>query len=449
MQVKMIDSTHTSTDVPEPEMDFLTLLEESFAVEQPERGDIVTGTVLSVDHMGLLVDLGLKRDGVVSRNDLDRLGEELEVNVGDQIAVMIVRTEDDEGNMIVSVAQAKQNEDWIRAEELMNASTIIESEIADANRGGLIVPFGNLRGFVPASHVVNLPRGLNEEERTAHLRGMIGQQIAVKVIEVNRRRRRLVLSQREAQRELRDASKDQLLASLQEGETRHGVVSGLRDFGAFVDLGGADGLIHISELAWHRVKHPREVLSVGDEIDVYVLRLDQEGRRIGLSLKRLQPNPWSQVDEMYHVGQIVEGTISRVTQFGAFVSLEPGIEALLHASQLSEPAPANPSDLLREGMTIQARIISIEPHRQRLGLSIRDVEGALDAAMEEDLDTLAETADALEAAEPFAEAEAQTEDAAEAPVAEAEAQTESGASEPDTVESETVRPVAEDGTMTE
>ncbi len=437
----MIDSTQTSTDVPESEMDFLTLLEESFAVEQPERGDIVTGTVLSVDHMGLLVDLGLKRDGVVPRSDLERLGEELEVNVGDQIAVMIVRTEDDEGNMIVSVAQAKQNEDWIRAEELMNAGTIIEGEIADANRGGLIVPFGNLRGFVPASHVVSLPRGLNEEERTEHLRSMIGQQIAVKVIEVNRRRRRLVLSQREAQRELRDASKDKLLADLKEGETRRGVVSGLRDFGAFVDLGGADGLIHISELAWHRVKHPREVLSVGDEIDVYVLRLDQEGRRIGLSLKRLQPNPWSQVDGMYHVGQIVEGTISRVTQFGAFVSLEPGIEALLHASQISDPAPANPSDLLREGMTIQARIISIEPHRQRLGLSIRDVENALDAAVQEDLDALADTADALEAAETVAEAQP--------PAVEAEAQIESGASEPDTVESETVRPVAEDETMTE
>jgi small subunit ribosomal protein S1 len=343
------------------------------------------GVIQSIDSMGMLVDLGMKRDGIVSRNDLERLGEDIQFAVGDEVPVMILRTEDEDGNMIVSVAQARQNEDWLRAEELMKADEIWEGEVADANRGGLIVPFGNLRGFIPASHVIDLPRGLNEDDRKARLTDMIGQSITVKVIEVNRRRRRLVLSQREAQREMRDASKNELLETLQEGEIRRGIVSGLRDFGAFVDLGGADGLIHISELAWHRVKHPREVLKVGDEIDVYVLRLDQEGRRIGLSLKRLQPNPWSQVDEMYHVGQIVEGTISRVTQFGAFVSLDPGIEALLHASQISDPAPADPTQLLYEGQSIMARIISIEPHRQRLGLSIRDVDNDLDLLPIDDL----------------------------------------------------------------
>jgi small subunit ribosomal protein S1 len=215
----------------------------------------------------------------------------------------------------------------------------------------------------------------------------MGQEVSVKVIEVNRRRRRLVLSQREAQREMRDASKDALLTDLKEGEVRRGIVSGLRDFGAFVNLGGADGLIHISELAWHRVKHPRELLNVGDEIEVYVLRLDQEGRRIGLSLKRLQPNPWSQVDELYHVGQLVEGLVSRVTQFGAFVSLDPGIEALLHASQIAEPAPVDPTQLLREGQTIKARIISIEPHRQRLGLTIREIDNGFDTEIEAGVNT--------------------------------------------------------------
>jgi small subunit ribosomal protein S1 len=354
------------------------MLEESLSVEQPVRGDIVVGTILTIDDMGLLVDLGMKRDGVVSRGDLDRLDDEVQFAVGDEVPVMIIRTEDSDGNMIVSISQAKQSEDWLRAEDLMNSGDIWEGEVADANRGGLIVPFGNLRGFIPASHVLDLPRGMGEEERTAYLNTLIGQPLTVKIIEVNRRRRRLVLSQREAQREIRDASKDELLSQLNEGDIRQGVVSGLRDFGAFVDLGGADGLIHISELAWHRVKHPREILNVGDEIDVYVLRLDQEGRRIGLSLKRLQPNPWSQVDELYYVGQLVDGTISRVTQFGAFVSLEPGIEALLHASQIADPAPADPTQLLYEGQTITARIISIEPHRQRLGLSIRDVDNGLD-----------------------------------------------------------------------
>ncbi len=377
----MVDQTHTPTYDAVEEMDFLALLEESLAVEQPVRGDIVMGTILAIDNMGLLVDLGMKRDGVVPRSDLDRLSEQVEFSLGSQIPVMIIRTEDSEGNMIVSVSQAKQSEDWLKAEELMNTGDIWEGEVADANRGGLIVPFGHLRGFVPASHVLDLPRGMSEDERTGHLNTLIGQPLTVKIIEVNRRRRRLVLSQREAQREIRDASKDELLSSLKEGDTRRGVVSGLRDFGAFVDLGGADGLIHISELAWHRVKHPREVLNVGDQIDVYVLRLDLEGRRIGLSLKRLQPNPWSQVDELYYVGQLVEGTVSRVTQFGAFVSLDPGIEALLHASQIADPAPVDPTLLLHEGQTIMARIISIEPHRQRLGLSIRDVDNGLELEM--------------------------------------------------------------------
>lgn len=363
---------HVSTDSAD-EMDFLTLLEESLSIEQPTRGDIAVGTILTIDNLGMVVDLGMKRDGIIPRSDIERLGE-TSYKVGDEIPVMIVRTEDDEGNMIVSATKAKQNEDWIRAEDMMGSEEIYTGVVADANRGGLIVPFGELRGFVPASHVVDLARGLNEDERKDNLSGMVGQQISVKIIEVNRRRRRLVLSQREAQREIRDARKDNLLESLQEGEVRKGVVSGLRDFGAFVDLGGADGLIHISELAWHRVKHPRELLTVGQEVEVYVLRLDHEGRRIGLSLKRLQPNPWTQVDDMYHVGQVVEGTISRVTQFGAFVSMEPGIEALLHASQISDPAPADPTELLQEGQVIQARVISIEAHRQRLGLSIRDVD---------------------------------------------------------------------------
>lgn len=417
-------------------MDFLTLLEESFAVEMPVRGDIVTGTILAMDNMGLLVDLGMKRDGVVPRNDLERLGDDVNYEIGDEIPVMIIRTEDSDGNMIVSVAQAKQNEDWLKAEELMNQSDIWNGVVADANRGGLIVPFGNLRGFVPASHVVELPRGLNEDDRKDHLHDLIGQPITCKVIEVNRRRRRLVLSQREAQREMRDALKDELLDELKEGDIREGTVSGLRDFGAFVDLGGADGLIHISELAWHRVKHPREILNVGDKIDVYVLRLDQEGRRIGLSLKRLQPNPWSQVDELYHVGQLVEGTISRVTQFGAFVSLDPGIEALLHASQIADPAPANPAELLSEGMTITARIISIEPHRQRLGLSVRDVEGALDGVDPFDLEGITDEDLMIDEAVDEVVDEVVDETVDEVFDTDDEPEIEAGQSVPDTVESE-------------
>ncbi len=350
----------------------MTLLEESFAFEQPERGDLLTGVVLAIDSQGMIVDCGLKRDGVVPRNDLERM-EGIVYVVGQDINVMVIQPEDQDGNLIVSVSQARQGEDWVKAEELMANAEVWEGVVQDANRGGLIIPFGNLRGFVPASHVMDLPRGLNENDRKSHMTNLIGKNVLVKVIEVNRKRRRLVLSQRDAQRGRRDSRKELLLGELKEAEVRHGVVSGLRDFGAFVDLGGADGLIHISELAWYRVKHPKEVLSVGDEVDVYVLRLDQDGKRIGLSLKRLQPNPWALVDEMYHVGQLVEGEVSRVAQFGAFVSLKPGIEALLHTSQMSDPPLEDPTGLLQEGDHLLMRIITIETHRQRLGLSLRDV----------------------------------------------------------------------------
>lgn len=357
------------------ELDFAAMLEASFAEEQPERGDIVTGQVVAVDTQGLVVSIsGMKRDGIVPRRDLERLGVDgVAFKVGDEIDVMIQRVEDDDGNLVLSVSQAQQTEDWKRAEELMNSDGVFEGVIADANRGGLIAPFGNLRGFVPASHVLDLPRGLSEEERKQRMMRLIGQTISLKVIEVNRKRRRLVFSQRDASQRNREARKEVLLDQLREGEVRRGVVSGLRDFGAFVDLGGADGLIHISELAWHRVNHPREILKVGDEVDVYILRLDAEGKRIGLSLKRLQENPWAQVEQRYHVGQIVEGTVSRVAQFGAFISLDPGIEALLHTSQISDPPPEDPSLVLREGQKLVMRIISIEADKQRLGLSLKDV----------------------------------------------------------------------------
>ncbi len=353
-------------------MDFMTLLEESFAIEQPERGDLLTGTVLAIDNQGMIVDLGMKRDGVVPRNDLERMEGHI-YKIGDEVAVMVLQPEDQDGNLIISVSQARQSEDWVKAEELMESTEVWEGVVQDANRGGLIVPFGNLRGFVPASHVMDLPRGMNENDRKNYMTNLIGKKVSVKVIEVNRKRRRLVLSQRDAQRGRRDSRKELLLGELKEGEVRSGIVSGLRDFGAFVDLGGADGLIHISELAWYRVKHPKEVLSVGDEVEVFVLRLDQDGKRIGLSLKRLQPNPWAMVDEMYHVGQLIEGEVSRVAQFGAFVSLKPGIEALLHTSQMAEPPPEDPTGLLREGQHLLMRIITIESHRQRLGLSLKDV----------------------------------------------------------------------------
>lgn len=354
--------------------DFAALLEASFAEDKFERGDIVSGTILSIDNHGLIIGVGSMRDGFVSRRDLERLEmQPADFMIGTAVDVHIVRTEDDEGNLVLSISQARQSEDWRIAEDLLEKNEVWNGKVADANRGGLIILFGNLRGFVPASHIADLPRGLTEDERSSFLKRFVGQPINLKVIEVNRKRRRLVFSQRDAQRDNREARKEVLMEELKEGEVRQGIVSGLRDFGAFVDLGGADGLIHISELAWHRVKHPREVLNVGDEVSVYVLRLDDEGKRIGLSLKRLQPNPWSLVEEMYHVGQLVDGVVSRLSDFGAFVSMEPGIEALLHVSQLANPTPAHPAEYVREGDRLLMRVISIEADKQRLGLSLKEV----------------------------------------------------------------------------
>lgn len=366
------------------ELDFAALLEESLAESRIERGDIVSGTVLSIDNQGLIVDIGWKQDGIVTRGDIERMGmHTADFQVDTEIDVAVVNLNDSDGNLILSAAQARQNEDWKRAEELMNSETIWSGEISDTNKGGVIVSFGHLRGFVPASHVIDLPRGLKEEERLERLQQMIGNTISVKVIEVNRKRRRLVFSQLEAEQENRAARKEALLRELTEGASRKGVVSGLCDFGAFVDLGGADGLIHISELAWRRVRHPSQVVAVGDEVEVYVLNLDDQGKRIGLSLKRMQPNPWSLVDDMYHIGQLVEGNISRLESFGAFISLEPGIEALLHVSQMSANPEENPLRHLYEEQKLLMRIISIESDRQRLGLSLTEVTAAEKAQWEE------------------------------------------------------------------
>lgn len=362
--------TTTTTE----EQDFATLLEASLAATSVARGETLTGTILSVDHHGLIVDVNWKHDGIVPRQDLERMGmQPTDFAVDDVIDVTVVRLQDGQGNLLLSAMLARQSEDWKEAEALLQSGDVWEGRVADANRGGLIVPFGNLRGFVPASHVIDLPRSTTDDGRYEQLSALVGQTVAVKVIEVNRKRRRLVFSQRYAQRDARDARKQLLLEELKEGDTCEGIVSGLRDFGAFVDLGGADGLIHISELAWHRVKHPGEVVNVGDKVKVYILHLDEEGRRIGLSLKRLQPNPWSLVDDMYYVGQLVSGRISRVADFGAFITLEPGIEALLHVSQISDEPGYDPRRHLHEGETLLMRVISVESAKQRLGLSLREV----------------------------------------------------------------------------
>lgn len=358
--------------------DFATLLEESFHVESVRRGDILTGTILAIDDQGIIVDVGLKRDGVVPRTDLDNLGG-CEFDIGDEVMVMVVHLEDSSGNLSVSLHQAEASKDWKAAREQMARGDVYEGVTESINRGGLIVPYGRLRGFVPASHIVDMPRGMDEDARQTYLASYLGKPLSLKIIEVNPRRRRLVFSQREALRAARSRTKGELMSTLNEGDVVRGVVSGIREFGAFVDMGGADGLIHISELSWQRIQHPNEVVQVGQELDVVVLRLDHEGMRIGLSLKRLKPNPWKTSGEDYHIGQVVEGIVSRMVSFGAFVELETGIEALLHVSHISDPPPRDPAEALAVGQKVTAEVINLEPHRQRMGLSLKTLSSETDA----------------------------------------------------------------------
>lgn len=355
-------------------MEELEKLLDQHGYDLPKVGDIRKGVIVATSQRGIIVDLGLKRDGLVPPTDLNKLEPEERdaFQVNDEISVYVLNT-DDTDNLIVSIHMAQLNQDWITAEEHMKSGEIVELEVAGYNKGGAIVPFGHLRGFIPASHLSDLTPGMSDRKRQQRLAKLRTQKVPVKVIEVDRRRRRLVFSQRDAQKEWEEKRKQELLQNLKEGDVLKGVVTGLRDFGIFVNLGGADGLVHISELAWHRVDHPREVVKVGDELDVQVLKLDPNDQRISLSRKNLIQNPWTTVLERYKLNQLVEGKVSRIVDYGAFAEIEPGIEGLLHLSQLSKTPVQNAHDIVQEGEMHLLRVISIDQERQRIGLSLKAV----------------------------------------------------------------------------
>jgi len=353
------------------------LLEQEGTRIVPRRNETIEGVIVSVSPSEVIVDIGCKSEGIVTSRDLVRLEPEFRdsLEVGKQVMVSVLRPEDREGNIILSLSRAQVERDWVKVAELFEAETVLEEEVTGFNRGGLIAHVGRVRGFVPASQVVRirLPRSASDEERQEALSQLVGEKLHLKIIEMDRRRNRLILSERAAVREWRQGRKEQLLDKLAEGEIRKGVVSSLCNFGAFVDLGGADGLVHLSELSWRRVNHPSEVLEVGQEVEVYVLGVDQDRRRIALSLKRLQPEPWSAVEERYKIGQLVEATVTNITEFGAFAQLDEFIEGLIHISELSDQRIAHPSEVVKEGEKVSLRIIRIDPERQRMGLSLRRV----------------------------------------------------------------------------
>ena len=360
--------------LPEDVMD--KWLTEEYVYKRPRPGDIRQGEILKVDERGVVVDLGLKRDGFIPRTDVELLGEETSSSLkpGQEVEARVVRLEDAEGNLLLSMYQARFEKDWKRARELLESGEVWCGEVVDYNRGGLLVQFENLRGFVPGSHIwKKLEKDVPPDQREARFEVYVGKELKLKVIEENRDRRRLVLSERLAQQQIRESSRERLMNELVEGQVVHGIVSGLRPFGAFVDLGGADGLIHISELAWRRVRHPDEFLQVGDDIVVYVLGLDHERARIGLSLKRLQPDPWTLVDETYTIDQLVSGTVTNVVDFGAFVALDLGVEGLVHTDDLADPPPSHSREIVQRGDELVLRILRIDSFRERIGLSLKQV----------------------------------------------------------------------------
>ena len=355
----------------------MALLLEEFDdsyVTQPQTGDIRYGVVVDKRAGELLVDIGYKSEGIVTGREVDRLEDEFrEMTIGDEVPVYVMR-EDRDGTLLLSISRARAEGDWKHAEELLESQDIFTGSVSGFNRGGVIVKIGQVRGFVPASQLSSESQAMQITEGEPDNRWMqlMDTELRMKVIDLDRRRNRLILSERVAIREWRREQKELLLESLEENSVCEGVVSSLADFGAFVNLGGADGLVHLSELSWGRINHPSEVVSIGQKIKVMVLNVDRERRRIGLSLRRLLPEPWETVPDRYEVGQIVRGVVTKLVHFGAFARLEDDtIEGLIHISELTEKRINHPSEVVTEGQELELRIIRIDTDKRRMGLSLK------------------------------------------------------------------------------
>lgn len=385
------------------------LAEEGFGIDFPQQGEIRTGMIASISAGQILVSVGTKSEGVITGKELEAIppADMESFKVGMEIPVYVINPEDPSGNLVLSYIRAREEVSWKEAEDLQASGQPIHGTIIGFNKGGLIVPLGTLRGFVPASQI-SLSRRVSMSGDTPEQRWskMVGEEIDVRVIEVDRERRRLILSERAASTETRESLKERVIDELHEGEVRTGRVTSLADFGAFVNISGADGLVHLSEISWERIQHPSEVLKVGQEVKVKVISIDRDKKRIGLSIRQLQADPWSQLVAQYQVGQLVEGTITRLTKFGAFARLEGDLEGLIHISEISEKRIEHPKEVLKEGDVVTLRVIKIDGENHRIGLSMRRVDSPSYAdmdfqSMSDELDTEAapETPETPEAPE--------------------------------------------------
>jgi len=371
----VIDSSLKSEEVAATQP--MSLMEEflndpTLEYKSLKYGDVMDGVIMRIDRDEILVDIGSKSEGIVPSREFSSLNSEEKdaLGIGETILVFVVQPENLEGQAVVSIDRARQEKSWRRLQELYEANEAIQAEVTNYNKGGLLVNLDGVRGFVPASQVSEI-RGGDDASKQADMAKLIGTKLNLKVIEINRHRNRLILSERQAMQERRDEMKERLIEELKEGEVRKGRVSSICDFGAFVDIGGADGLVHLSELSWSRVRHPSEILKVGQEVEVAVLGINPQERKIALSLKRTQAEPWSQVGDKYEVGQLVRGVITQLANFGAFSRIEDGIEGLIHVSEITDERITHPKQIVKEGDELILRIIRIDPQRRRMGLSLR------------------------------------------------------------------------------
>lgn len=369
--------THSSSEEKSDMADLLDEAESNY--HSLQRGEVVDGIIMRVDRDGLLVNLGQKTEGVVPSREMRAMPDEdfKLLKVGDSILVAVIRPEAEEGQALLSLDRARGEQVWRKLQQYADAAVIIEAPVTGFNKGGAIVTIEGLQGFVPLSQLVSVPRlpqGSPPPEDTTALAALVGTKLQLKVIEVNRRRNRAILSERAAAQETRQAQKQRLLQELTEGQVRSGKVSGITNFGVFVDLGGADGLIHISELSWESVRSPEDVVHVGDTVSVYVIKVDKESKRIALSLKRTKPEPWADITTRYHVGQVVPATITKLAAFGAFARIEGAIEGLIHISELSDRVIGHPKEVVREGDLVKTKIVKLEPERRRIGLSLKQAQ---------------------------------------------------------------------------
>jgi small subunit ribosomal protein S1 len=367
---------------PEPTTMEELLAEQDTDIKSFKHGDVVEGQVVRIDKDEILVDIGAKSEGVVSNRELfGRHGEgQPPLAIGDTVLVYVLQPESPEGHVVLSLRRAGLERKWRAMQEQFEAGVIIEAPVIDHNKGGLIVDCG-IRGFVPISQIVDFPRRpQNDQPRDAaqeiaeKLMPFVGRKLRLKILEVNRKANRLILSEKVALYEERREKRDELFSSLQVGQKVTGTVRSIAPFGVFIDLGGIDGLVHKSELSWNKVNNPESGYHVGEEVEAEVIDINHERGRISLSIRRLQPDPWHSTVADFKVGDIIDGTVTKLVNFGAFVRVRDGLEGLIHISELSHQRVAHPGDVVHEGQSLKLKIISLDSERHRLGLSLKQAE---------------------------------------------------------------------------